>query len=105
MFQVLSAEFQVNPKCFRFDFTAFLVRKNLGDQCLEVYQPPKILILPSGFQSSISGFSRSFRKDVWPKAQLLLIGVIFCPGSRTVYDLCEAKAYRKRTVLPSFIAC
>jgi hypothetical protein len=43
-----------------------------------------MLTLPPGFQRTISDFSAAFRKDVWPKAQLLLTGAIICPGSRTV---------------------
>jgi len=63
-----------------------------------------MLKLPPGFQTTISDFSGAFRKDVWPKAELLLTGAIVCPGSRTVCnvlrsvglqgDRCFAKYHR-----------
>lgn len=43
--------------------------------------------LPTGFQRTISYFSFAFRKDVWQKVQLLLIGSIICPGSRTICNV------------------
>lgn len=43
--------------------------------------------LPTGFQDTISHFSFAFRKDVWPKVQILLLGAIICPGSRTVCNV------------------
>lgn len=43
--------------------------------------------IPTGFQVTISYFSFGFRKDVWPKVQLLLMGAIICPGSRTVCNI------------------
>jgi len=36
---------------------------------------------------TISYFSFGFRKDVWPKVELLLMGAIICPGSRTVCNI------------------
>jgi hypothetical protein len=39
------------------------------------------------FQSVISQFSFAFSKKVWVKAQLLLWGVICCPGSRTICNV------------------
>lgn len=46
-----------------------------------------MLRLPSEFQLVISTFSFAFRSRVWQKANLLLIGAICCPGSRTVTNL------------------
>lgn len=46
-----------------------------------------MLKLPPGLQKTISVFSLAFRKDVWPKVELLLTGAIVCPGSRTVCNL------------------
>lgn len=46
-----------------------------------------MLTLPPEFQDTISTFSQTFRKDVWKKAQVLLIGAIVCPGSRTICNL------------------
>jgi len=39
------------------------------------------------FQSVISQFPFAFSKKVWVKAQLLLLGVICCPGSRTICNV------------------
>ena len=50
--------------------------------------------IPAGFQSVISCFSSAFRKDVWPKAQLLLFGAIICPGSRTVCNVLRCVGLR-----------
>lgn len=49
-----------------------------------------MLRLPPEFQSAISAFSFVFRFRVWEKANLLLIGAICCPGSRTVTNLLRA---------------
>ena len=46
-----------------------------------------MLKLPSEFQSTISYFSYEFRKDVWSKVELLLLGAIICPGSRTICNI------------------
>jgi len=46
-----------------------------------------MLTFPPRFQETISQFSSEFRKDVWPKVELLLLGAIICPGSRTVCNL------------------
>ena len=46
-----------------------------------------MLTLPPEFQDAISVFSQTFRKNVWKKAQILLIGAIVCPGSRTICNL------------------
>jgi len=43
--------------------------------------------LPSRFQDVISNFSFAFRKDVWRKFELLLLGAVICPGSRTICNL------------------
>ena len=58
--------------------------------------------LPSGFQETISYFSFAFRKDVWPKAQLLLIGAIICPGSRTVCNLLRSVGLRWERNFPKY---
>ncbi len=39
------------------------------------------------FQLVISQFSFAFSKKVWAKAQLLLLGAICCPGSRTICNV------------------
>ncbi len=39
------------------------------------------------FQLVISQFSFAFSKKVWVKAQLLLLGAICCPGSRTICNV------------------
>jgi hypothetical protein len=46
-----------------------------------------MLHLPSEFQPVISVFSVAFSRRTWQKAQLLLIGAICCPGSRTVCNI------------------
>jgi hypothetical protein len=53
-----------------------------------------MLNLPPEFQDTISHFSIAFRKDVWPKVQLLLIGAIVCPGSRTICNLLRSVGLR-----------
>ena len=58
--------------------------------------------LPSGFQAAISHFSFAFRKDVWPKFQLLLTGAIICPGSRTVCNLLRSVGLRWERNFPKF---
>lgn len=61
-----------------------------------------MLNLPPGFQHTISDFSRAFRKDVWPKAQLLLTGAILCPGSRTVCNLLRSVGLQDERCFPKF---
>jgi len=61
-----------------------------------------MLTLPPGFQSTISGFSTAFRKDVWPKAQLLLTGAILCPGSRTACNLLRSVGLQGERCFPKF---
>lgn len=46
-----------------------------------------MLRTPPEFQSVISAFSVVFRSRVWAKGQLLLLGAICCPGSRTICNL------------------
>lgn len=58
--------------------------------------------LPSGFQDTISYFSCAFRKDVWPKAQLLLTGAIICPGSRTVCNVLRSVGLRWERNFPKY---
>jgi protein-tyrosine phosphatase len=76
----------------KLDFATFRKRlpkkkEILTISTLELLNLVRMLILPSGFQRTISVFSKTFRKDVWPKAQLLLMAAIICPGSRTVCNL------------------
>lgn len=60
-----------------------------------------MLHLPPEFQSVISVFSQAFSAKSWAKAQLLLLGAICCPGSRTIcnvlrsLDLADNKAFHK----------
>ena len=61
-----------------------------------------MLTLPPGFQRTISVFSTAFRKDVWPKAQLLLTGAIVCPGSRTVCNLLRSVGLQRERCFPKF---
>lgn len=46
-----------------------------------------MLQLPPGFYQQISVFATAFHSRTWEKAQLLLIGAILCPGSRTVCNV------------------
>ena len=43
--------------------------------------------LPSRFRETISHFCFAFRKDVYKKFEILLLGAIICPGSRTICNL------------------
>lgn len=61
-----------------------------------------MLKLPTGFQDTISYFSFAFRKEVWPKVQLLLIGAIICPGSRTVCNLLRSVGLRWERNFPKY---
>lgn len=61
-----------------------------------------MLTIPPGFQRTISDFSAAFRKDVWPKAELLLIGAIICPGSRTVCNLLRSVGLQSERCFPKF---
>jgi hypothetical protein len=61
-----------------------------------------MLTLPPGFQRTISDFSVAFRKDVWPKAQLLLTGAIICPGSRTVCNLLRSVGLQRERSFPKY---
>jgi len=58
--------------------------------------------LPTGFQETISHFSSSFRKDVWKKVQLLLMGAIICPGSRTVCNVLRSVGLRWERNFPKY---
>ena len=58
--------------------------------------------IPTGFQSTISYFSFAFRKDVWQKAKLLLIGAIICPGSRTVCNVLRCVGLRWEKNFPKY---
>ena len=61
-----------------------------------------MLKLPPGFQSTISVFSTAFRKDVWPKAELLLTGAIVCPGSRTVCNVLRSVGLQGDRCFPKY---
>lgn len=60
-----------------------------------------MLHVPPEFQCVISVFSFAFSTRVWQKAQLLLLGSICCPGSRTICNvlrslgLSEEKRFHK----------
>ena len=58
--------------------------------------------IPTGFQGTISHFSFAFRKDVWPKVKILLIGAIICPGSRTVCNILRCVGLRWEKNFPKF---
>lgn len=61
-----------------------------------------MLTLPPGFQRTISGFSATFRKDVWPKVLILLTGAIVCPGSRTVCNLLRSVGLQLERSFPKY---
>jgi len=61
-----------------------------------------MLILPTEIEQTISHFSSSFRKDVWKKVQLLLIGSIICPGSRTVCNILRSVGLRWEKNFPKY---
>ena len=61
-----------------------------------------MLTLPPGFQRTISVFSTAFRKDVWPKALLLITGAIICPGSRTVCNLLRSIGLQAERCFPKY---
>lgn len=46
-----------------------------------------MLQLPPEFEDTISSFSFCFRKRIWSRALLLLIGAVLCPGKRTVCNI------------------
>lgn len=69
---------------------------------LEYMNPPRMITLPLGFQNTISVFSTIFRKDVWPKAQLLLTAAIICPGSRTVCNLLRSVGLQEERNFPKY---
>jgi len=58
--------------------------------------------LPAGFQKTISYFSYAFRKEVWHKVQILLIGAIMCPGSRTVCNVLRCVGLRWEKNFPKY---
>lgn len=53
-----------------------------------------MLQLPPRFQDTISHFSFAFRKNVWLKAEILLLGCIICPGSRTICNILRSVGLR-----------
>ena len=61
-----------------------------------------MLQLPSEFQDTISYFSFAFRKDVWPKVKLLIVGAIICPGSRTICNLLRSVGLRWERNFPKY---
>jgi len=58
--------------------------------------------IPTGFQATISHFSFAFRKDVWPKVKILLIGAIICPGSRTICNVLRSVGLRWEKNFPKY---
>ena len=58
--------------------------------------------IPTGFQRTISCFSFAFRKDVWHKVKILLVGAIICPGSRTVCNVLRSVGLRWERNFPKF---
>lgn len=69
---------------------------------MEYLTTTKMIRLPTGFQATISDFSKAFRKDVWPKAELLLTGAILCPGSRTVCNLLRSVGLQGDRCFPKY---
>lgn len=61
-----------------------------------------MITIPTGFQSTISYFSFAFRKDVWQKVQLLVLGAIICPGSRTVCNVLRSVGLRWERNFPKY---
>ncbi len=61
-----------------------------------------MISLPAGFQATISDFSGAFRKDVWPKVELLLTGSILCPGSRTVCNVLRSVGLHWERCFPKY---
>lgn len=61
-----------------------------------------MLTLPPRFQRVISLFSPTFRKDVWPKVQLLITAAIVCPGSRTVCNLLRTVGMQDDRCFPKY---
>ena len=58
--------------------------------------------IPTGFQETISYFSFAFRKEVWNKVQILLVGAIICPGSRTVCNVLRSVGLRWEKNFPKY---
>jgi len=58
--------------------------------------------LPPSFQRTISNFSFAFRKEVFVKAQILLVGSIICPGSRTICNLLRSVGLRWEKNFPKY---
>jgi len=54
------------------------------------------------FRGTISNFSFAFRKEVWVKAKILLVGAIICPGSRTVCNLLRSVGLRWEKNFPKY---
>jgi len=61
-----------------------------------------MLELSSRFQDTISNFSFAFRKDVWVKFEILLLGAIICPGSRTICNLLRSVGLRWEKNFPKY---
>jgi len=61
-----------------------------------------MITIPTGFQETISYFSFAFRKDVWQKVQLLLLGAIICPGSRTVCNVLRSVGLQWERNFPKY---
>lgn len=61
-----------------------------------------MLNLPTGFESVISSFSFAFRKDVWSKVKVLLVGSILCPGSRTICNILRTLGLYQERNFPKY---
>lgn len=57
---------------------------------------------PTRFQDTISKFSFAFRKDVWKKVKILLLGAIICPGSRTICNVLRSVGLRWESNFPKY---
>jgi len=61
-----------------------------------------MLKLPTRFQDVISTFSFAFRSEVWIKFELLLLGAIICPGSRTVCNVLRSIGLQTEKNFPKY---
>lgn len=61
-----------------------------------------MLRIPPEFQSTISSFSRFFRKRTFARAWQLLLGAVICPGSRTVCNVLRTIGLRDDKAFSNF---
>jgi len=61
-----------------------------------------MLHLPTGFENVISSFSFAFRKDVWSKVKILLVGSILCLGSRTICNILRTLGLYQERNFPKY---